>query len=111
MKTRYLLTPYLIFVLISTLFFSNSYAADSTQLNLPEGAKFRLGKGKISQIKFSPDGSRIAVLSSIGIWIYDAHSGEVVDLVHMPSFGVNSIAFSPDGNKVAISDYISLDII
>ena len=90
------------FILILTPFFSNSYAADSTQLNLPESAKFRLGKGKISQIKFSPDGSRFAVLSSIGIWIFNTHTEEEIYLIPTPESGATRIAFSPDGKTFAI---------
>ena len=113
MKTRYLFTIYLVFTLISTLFFSISYAADSTQLNLPEEAKFRLGKGiygagTISKIKFSPDGSRIAVLSSIGIWIFNAHSLEEMSLIPIQAI---SIAFSPDGLKIAIGNWWTIEIL
>ena len=44
-----------------------------TQMNLPEGAAARLGKGRVKEILYSPDGARLAVLSSIGIcWLYDA---------------------------------------
>ena len=45
---------------------------DYTKWHLPEGAKLRLGKGYINEIAYSPDSSRLAVASSIGIWIYDA---------------------------------------
>ena len=37
----------------------------------PTGAKVRLGKGQIYDLKYSPDGTRLAVTSSIGIWLYD----------------------------------------
>ena len=46
--------------------------ADITEWGLPEGAVMRLGKGAISgNIAYSPDGTRLAVSSVIGIWIYD----------------------------------------
>ena len=50
-----------------------------TQWSLPESAKARLGKGSITgDVVYSPDGTRLAVASSIGIWLYDAQSyGEI----------------------------------
>lgn len=74
---------------------------DSLQLPLPEGAKARLGKGGIHEIKYSPDGATLAVASSIGIWLYDAESGEERSLLTDHTNKVNSMAFSPDGQKIA----------
>lgn len=54
------------------LILPNTIAQDYTTWGLPDGAKARLGKGKITgNIAFTPDGNRLAVASSIGIWIYD----------------------------------------
>ena len=75
--------------------------ADYTQWGLPEGAKARFGKGSINEIASSPDGTRLAVASSIGIWIYDAESGEELALLTGYTDYVNSVAFSPDGNTLA----------
>ena len=44
------------------------------QLSLPENAKARLGKGRLSELTYSPDGTRLAVVSSIGIWLYNAQT-------------------------------------
>ena len=44
---------------------------DSPQVHLPEGAKLRLGKGKIHQIAYSPDGTKVAVATRIGLWLYE----------------------------------------
>ena len=41
-----------------------------TKWKLPKAAKARFGKGGINALQFSPDGTHIAVGSSIGIWIY-----------------------------------------
>ena len=80
---------------------ANTLAQDYTTLGLPEGAKARLGKGKINEIKYSPDGTRLAVASSIGIWIYDAQTGEELELIRGHTSGVNSVSFSPDGSTMA----------
>ena len=54
----------------------DNHSQDFTQWSLPDSAIARLGKGSISgDIAFSPDGSRLAVSGSIGIWIYDAYTG------------------------------------
>ncbi len=80
---------------------SDSASQDSQQWHLPEGAKARLGKGRINKIAYSPDGKRLAVASSIGIWIYDAHSGKELDLLTGHTDWVRSVAFNPNGNILA----------
>ncbi len=54
---------------------------DYTKWNLPEGSKARFGKGRVSEIAYTPDGTRLAVATSIGIWLYDSQTGEDVDLL------------------------------
>ena len=66
-------------LILFTLFSRNTFAQDSPQWGLPEGAKARLGKGQISgNIAYSPDGTRLAVAGSIGIWLYDTATHEEV---------------------------------
>ena len=84
-------------LLICTLFLQNSVAQDYTRWDLPEGAKMRLGKGRISEIAYSPDGTRLAVASTIGIWLYDTAPHKEVVLLTGHTSLVNSVAFSPDG--------------
>lgn len=92
---------------ILTLFICcfSAIAQDSTQFGLPEGAITRLGKGELGKIHFSPDGSRLAVSSSIGIWFYDPQTGEELDLLTytggIPPF---AFAYSPDGNTIATAN-------
>ena len=45
--------------------------ADYTTWHLPEGVLARLGKGTVEEMAFSPDGQVLAVVGSIGIWLYD----------------------------------------
>ena len=42
---------------------------------LPKAAKARFGKGGITTIQFSPDGTLLAVGSNIGVWLYDVETG------------------------------------
>ncbi|MDE0014606.1 MAG: WD40 repeat domain-containing protein [Candidatus Poribacteria bacterium] len=91
---------YIILLLIIGLLPNWSLAQD----HFSEGAKMRLGKGRITGIQFSPTGSRFAVATSIGIWMYDAHTGEELALLTvLPGEGrvVTTIAFSPDGRTLA----------
>ena len=72
------------------------FVKDYAKWHLPKGAKLRLGKGYINEITYSPDSSRLAVASSIGIWVYDAETGEELDLFtgHTVSGGSLSSAFN-----------------
>ena len=77
---------------------------DYMQWKLPEGAKLRFGKGHITgNIAYLPDGNRLAVASSIGIWIYDVRPGKEkeVDLFTGHIGTVLALGFSPDGNTIA----------
>ena len=53
------------------------------------------------RLSISPDGATLAVASSIGIWIYDAQSGEEVSLLTEYTNRVSSVVFSPDGQTIA----------
>ncbi len=79
----------------------NNLVQDSTKWKLPEGAKSRLGKGHIFDTAYSPDGTLLATGGTIGIWIYDAHTGKELHLLteHMES--VSTVAFSPDNHLLA----------
>ena len=77
---------------------ANTFAQDFTQSDLPEGAKARLDKGTISEIAYSPDGKHLAVASGTEIWLYDAQTGEELDLLTGHTDVVISMAFGPDSN-------------
>ena len=80
---------------------NNPPPQDSLQWHLPEGAKARLGKGTPRHIAYSPNGTFLAVASSIGIWIHDAQTGQEIDLLTGHTASVRSVAFSPDGRTLA----------
>ena len=79
---------------------ANIFAQDFTQSDLPEGTKARLDKDTISEIAYSPDGKHLAVASGTEIWLYDAQTGEELDLLAEHTDVVISIAFSPDSNTL-----------
>ena len=96
MKNKnYLLLTVLLILLV---FIPHTFAQDYTTWHLPEGVIARLGKGVFRNVAYSPDGSRLAVGSSVGVWIYDIESGKVLDL--FPMYGVSCMAFSPDGKTL-----------
>ena len=100
MKTK-LVSILFTFLLCSTVYLPISSAQDYTTWGLPEGATKRLGKGTIYEIAYSPDGTRLAVASSIGIWLYDAQTGEELNLFAEQQDSVRSVSFSPDGQTLA----------
>ncbi len=99
MKTRLLLNSTALIVALTCA--TISHAQGVTQWHLPDGAKARLGKGSINEIKYSPDGTMLAVATNIGIWLYDTQTGEELNLIAGNKFEVGDIAFSPDGTMLA----------
>ena len=100
MKTSLFLTCTLFIVSICCF---ASTAQDNAQLGLPEGAIARIGKGSLGQIHFSPDGSKLAVSTSIGIWLHDPKTGKELDLLRRANITYPfPFAFSPDGNRISI---------
>ena len=106
MKKEYFVMITLLFGLFTMLVCSPGPSIAQTQnafqLSLPEGAKARFGNGIISgNIAYSPDGTLLAVAGTIGIWIYDAQTGEALDLLTGHDWEVQCISFSWDGETLA----------
>ena len=91
-----------ILLMFFALFPLSTSAQGGTQLGLPEGAKARFGKDRITgNITYSPDGTRLAMASGIEIWMYNAHTGEELALLAGHVGWVLSVSFSPDGAALA----------
>ena len=80
---------------------SPGMAQESRSESLPVGATARLGRGTGTAVQYSPDGTQLAVGGSVGIWLYDVHTREVVSLFTGHAKPVTSVAFSPDGRTLA----------
>lgn len=96
-------TIFLTLFFIILIYFTNANAEDYTQIGLPEGAKARLGKGIINDIQLSHDGTKLAIASSIGVWLYDVNSRRETALISTHTDTVTHVAFSPDGKTLASS--------
>ena len=90
-----------IILFLTASILSTSFAQDNTQVGLPEGAIARLGKGGINIMRFSPDGSRLAVGTDVGVWLYDVPDGKETALFTGHTGQVNALAFSQDGTILA----------
>ena len=91
------------FLLTAILFPSNIYAQDSTQTYLLKDIKARFGKGWIRDIEFSPNGNQFAVATTIGILIYESHTGKELKSFEGHMGGAYAISYSQDGQLLAAS--------
>jgi WD40 repeat protein len=78
---------------------------------LPAGAMARLGTVRfrhgdsIRGVAFSPDGKMLASVSSDGIRLWEAVTGQQMRLLGGQMVGASAIAFSPDGTMLATGSY------
>lgn len=87
------------------LFIAQVTAQDYTTWSLPQGAKARFGKGRVKRMQYSPGGTQLAVATDIGVWVYDANSGGLLQLLIGHRDSVNSVVYSPDGNTIASNSW------
>lgn len=109
MKQRRVFIAALLLILFS--FFQSSFAQDYTRMSLPEDAIARFGKGYINDIKYSPYGTRLAVATSIGVWLYDTSTDTELNLFSEEPDYVQAIAFSPDSSILASGGYLPNPVI
>ena len=88
--------------LLIALTLLTAYAQSASQLGLPEGAKMRLGKGRVYAMQFSLNGTRLKVASSSGIRHYDTQTGQEAHLIPLVEPIVSHITvFSSNGGILA----------
>ena len=80
---------------------SDETSKNPAHWKLPKAAKARFGKGGITTIQFSPDGTLLAVGSRIGVWLYDVETGEEKSL--FAGGMCDALRFSPDGRFLTAS--------
>ena len=101
---------FLSIIVLSLVPISTSFTQDNTQVGLPEGAIARFGKGGINVMQFSPDGTHLAVGTTIGVWLYDVQNGKGMALPPGDVRYFNSLAFSTDGKILASGGVINTSI-
>ena len=106
MKTKYLL---FFTVLLTAVIHLTGFCQD-TQVGLPESAIARLGKGGINIMQFSPDGTRLAVGTDVGVWLYGVEDRKETALFTERVGQVNALAFSQDGKMLASAGLNNPDI-
>lgn len=101
-KNRHISTV-LTLIFVSTLHIPTLFA----QFTFPEDAIEVFGKGQIYDMKYSPDGTRLAVATNIAttttiwIWIYDTTTYKILYLLEKHDDHVERVVFSPDGSTLA----------
>ena len=88
-------------IILSAVIAVSGVAQEYATWGLPEGARMRIGRGTMYDLAYSPDGTRLAVASSVGIWLYDTETLKEVDLLTGHTGEVTSVAYSPDGSMLA----------
>ncbi len=81
-------------------------SANVEQLELQE----RLGRGTVAQALYSPDGTVIAAAATIGVYLYDAQSLELLSMTET-GFPVESLVFTPDGRYLLAASSQSREIV
>lgn len=97
------LIPILILINVSTSFIqAEDVKIDYTRWGLPEGVIVRIGRGtRTAPVAISPETTRLAIATTIGIWLYDSETYQEIALLvpHKPH--CTSLTFSPDGRTLA----------
>ncbi|QEL20665.1 WD40 repeat domain-containing protein [Limnoglobus roseus] len=93
------------------------HSADVRIIDLPSGQVRHsipspVQDGRVSQAELSPDGSRLAGVTSVGgfissptLYVWDVPSGKLLWQAAASSSGVGALAWSPSGDRLATSDY------
>ena len=63
----------------------------------------RLGRGTVNALAVSPDGTKLAVAGSLGVWLYDLRTRipDPLRLLESPVEPLTDVAWSPDGAQLA----------
>ena len=104
MKSKFL---YLLSILVLLAFTTSLIAQDDFSVELPEYAIARLGKGGINVMKFSPDGTKLVIGTTIGVRLINLENEEEHPLPVENIRHFDSLAFSTDGKKLASGGLIN----
>ncbi len=82
-------------------FFHISGNIDAATWALPAGAIFRLGRGRVRAMAFSPDGTYLAAATKIGLWWYELATMQPIALWETERGMVSTVSFSHNGQWIA----------
>lgn len=103
------------FIIILLMFVSVSTAAAQSTVNYVETA--RIGRGKVSELFWSPDGETLAATTARGIWFYQADNltlpprlieidtEPILGEIARPLFRYPVVAFDSSWQRVAIDEH------
>ena len=81
---------------------AQNQSLDNTRWGLPEGVIARIGKGtRTAPVAISPEATRLAIATTIGIWLYDSETYQEIALLAPHNPPSSSLVFSPDGITLA----------
>ena len=81
---------------------------DITTWALPENAIARLGRGRVRDVAFSPDGVHLVVATDIGLWWYELATMQPVALWETERGMISAVSFSDDGQWIATGNADSI---
>ncbi|MDE0686274.1 MAG: hypothetical protein OXI63_25385 [Candidatus Poribacteria bacterium] len=61
----------------------------------------RVNASGINDIQYSPDGTRLAIARSVGVWLYDMNSDKDPVRLTTDMMGADNVSFSPNGQILA----------
>ena len=105
---KHILTQkYILITAILILTLTNTIHAQEAKkgFELPEGATARLGNGSIIHMQYTQDGTRLALTTSMGTWLYDTINFKPIYLLKKHEYEGLFLAFSPDGSTLATAEY------
>ena len=106
MRSRLLQTVSLLSIPARLLFFAvlllqHGCNRDISHLSTPKIVKRELGKGRIFEVAYSPDGTRLAAATSLGVRIYDVDTYTEVTFLREDTLWGSRVAYSADGGLLA----------
>ena len=91
-----------LFICVLVLFSCAEDVRTLSRQELSEGVKARLGKGAVINFAYSPDGTRLSVTTTAGLYLHETATYREVALMPLRTDEIwSNVAFSPDSRSIA----------